>query len=1094
MEHMALEEHETAGELEDAAAPVRRRRWLRVAIALLAMLVVAFLGLWLARKDIADNVVKSQLQALGLPGTYTIDKISPGEQVVRNLVIGNPARPDLTVEEVRVRTRLAWGIPGIGRITLVRPRLYGAIRDGKPSFGSLDKVLFTGGKAPFRMPDYDIAIDDGRALIETDSGPVGVKVDGKGPLRGGFAGELAAVAPHLDLAGCRIEKASLYGKVTTSAEKPRFKGPVRIGQLDCASPVLRLSQAGLQLDATADPQLDGVEATAGLKTAGLDYAANHLSSAQGTLRASYRKEALTARYDVTAKGVATGQARMASLELSGQGRTSQGFSRLDFDTDVTGKGVTLGAAPDRMLADAAKAGEGTLVAPLMKQIRAALAREARGSALAMNVIVRRSEAGTSVIVPRGTLRGGSGASLLALSRVQALFGNGSPRISGNFVTGGAGLPQLYGRMEAQGSDGVKLLVNMPEYRAGDTRVGLQQLSLIQDADGGWNLGGRAQITGALPGGRAEGLVLPIEGRIAPSGTLSLWRQCIDASFDRLAIAQLSLDRRSLTLCPPRGGAIVSGGGGAALRIAAGTPGLSLSGKLGATPIRIDSGAIGFAYPGALTAHVLEVSLGPPDTASRFRIANLDAMLGKEIAGNFGGSDVSLYAVPLDLHETAGHWRYAGGVLTLGDVSFRLEDRQQVDRFQPLVARGADLTLKDNHILAHATLREPNSDREVVRTTIEHDLATASGHADLAVDGIVFDDKLQADELSHLALGVVSNLNGTVRGSGQIDWNANGVTSGGRFSSDKLDFAAAFGPVSGLSGTVVFTDLLGLVTAPDQTLKIASINPGIEVNDGALTFQLEPGYLLRVKGAHWPFMDGTLELEPTTMRVGVAETRHYTLRVTGLNAATFVQHLQLANVNATGIFDGEVPLVFDENGGRIENGSLTSRPPGGNLSYIGELTYKDLSAMGNFAFDALKSVDYKTMQIDLNGNLGGDIVTRIRFDGLSQGTGAKRNFLTKRIAKLPIRFILNIKAPFFSLFGSFKQLYDPSLVTDPRELGLVDGQGHAITKPTLTPPTLPPPPQSPPPQSPPSQTPPSQPPATLPAPAAPIQPSDSEKRP
>ena len=93
-------------------------------------------------------------------------------------------------------------------------------------------------------------------------------------------------------------------------------------------------------------------------------------------------------------------------------------------------------------------------------------------------------------------------------------------------------------------------------------------------------------------------------------------------------------------------------------------------------------------------------------------------------------------------------------------------------------------------------------------------------------------------------------------------------------------------------------------------------------------------------------------------------------------------------------------------------------------------------MGNFAFSALRSVDYGSMRIDMNGSLTGEIVTRVSFDGLSQGEGTSKNFLTKQVAKLPIRFNVNIRAPFFSLFGSFKSLYDPTLVPDPAKLGLV----------------------------------------------------------
>lgn len=100
-------------------------------------------------------------------------------------------------------------------------------------------------------------------------------------------------------------------------------------------------------------------------------------------------------------------------------------------------------------------------------------------------------------------------------------------------------------------------------------------------------------------------------------------------------------------------------------------------------------------------------------------------------------------------------------------------------------------------------------------------------------------------------------------------------------------------------------------------------------------------------------------------------------------------------------------------------------------------------MANFAFDALKSLNYKHMEIALNGSLSGEILTRIAFDGLSQGEGASKNFVTRQIAKLPIRFIVNVKAPFFGLFGSMRSLYDPNYVTDPRVLGLLNSDGKRL---------------------------------------------------
>jgi hypothetical protein len=89
-----------------------------------------------------------------------------------------------------------------------------------------------------------------------------------------------------------------------------------------------------------------------------------------------------------------------------------------------------------------------------------------------------------------------------------------------------------------------------------------------------------------------------------------------------------------------------------------------------------------------------------------------------------------------------------------------------------------------------------------------------------------------------------------------------------------------------------------------------------------------------------------------------------------------------------------------------------------------------------------------MQIEMNGALSGEIITQVGFDGISQGAGAKRNFLTRRIAKLPIRFIVNLRAPFFSIVNSFRSLYDPAMVRDPRELGLVGSDGRVKPVPKI----------------------------------------------
>lgn len=1036
-----------AGDTAVALPQRGRSGHLRLALKIAAIVLGALaVFAWLGRERIANDVITSQLETLGLPATYRIESIGPGRQVLGNVVIGDPARPDLTIERVEVTLAARLGGPAIRSVKLVRPRLYGTYKDGKASFGSLDKLIY-GGKpgAPFRLPDMSVDIVDGRGLIESAQGNVGLKLAGKGHLRGGFVGELAAVAPRLDAGECRASGVTLYGTLRITGERPRFMGPLRAGEMVCDLADLRLTRAAVSVDLTADKSLDGLDARLGLKGGSARLGGVTAAALGGTGAVAHRKGLLTARYDLSAETVASAQAHMARLGIVGTLRGAGGLTRIDLEGEVEGRGVRTGAGIDRALQRAAAASQGTFAAPLLGKVRSALSAQAANSRLDGEFRLRRDSGSFSLTVPRASLVGARGTSLVSVSRLQVSGpAGGTPIIVGNVSTGGDGLPRIASRMERKGGV-LTMRLAMDDYAAGSARLAVPAMMLTQAANGALGFSGAAVLSGDLAGGQALGLRVPLAGNWSASGGLAIGRRCTPVSFDRLSIGSFSFDRRAITLCPPTGSAILRQDA-RGLRIAAGLPSLDLTGRVGGTPARIASGPIGLAMPGQLSARALAITLGPPATASTFRIANLSARIGAAVAGRFEGADVSLAAVPLDIRDASGAWQFVNGRLSLSGADFMVEDRQAERRFAPLAARGASLVLADNRIVAEAALFEPKSLREVLRTTIAHDLASGAGRADIAVGGIVFDKELQPDTLTPLALGVIANAEGVVRGSGRIDWNARAVTSTGAFATDSLDFAAAFGPVKGLSGTVAFTDLLGLVTAPHQTLRVASINPGIEVIDGTIEFALRPGSQLAVSGGTWPFLGGTLSLAPTSMNFGVAETRRYTLTISGLDGAKLVQQMELGNVNVSGIFDGILPLVFDQNGGRIDGGLLQSRPPGGNVSYIGELTYKDLSPMANFAFQTLRSLDYRQMRVEMEGPLEGEIITRINFDGIRQGTGARQNFLTLRIAALPIRFKVNITAPFFQLVTSVRSMYDPAYVRDPRSLGLIDQTGKPLSSP------------------------------------------------
>jgi translocation and assembly module TamB len=220
---------------------------------------------------------------------------------------------------------------------------------------------------------------------------------------------------------------------------------------------------------------------------------------------------------------------------------------------------------------------------------------------------------------------------------------------------------------------------------------------------------------------------------------------------------------------------------------------------------------------------------------------------------------------------------------------------------------------------------------------------------------------------------------------------------------------------------------------------------VPVEDGRVVYRLLPDARIAIAGGHWPFAGGSLDLRPTTFAFGAGGERRLTFVLDGVDAGRFLQQFDFDNLSATGTFDGTLPMIFDASGGRIEGGELRVRPGGGNLAYLGELTKKDLGTWGTLAFQALRSIDYRDLAITMNGPLAGEMITEVRFAGISQGKGARSNFLIRRLQKLPFVFNIRIRAPFRGLIDTAQSFYDPSRLVS-RNLPALIEQQNAPTAP------------------------------------------------
>jgi hypothetical protein len=585
------------------------------------------------------------------------------------------------------------------------------------------------------------------------------------------------------------------------------------------------------------------------------------------------------------------------------------------------------------------------------------------------------------------------------------------------------------------------------YAAGAARLAVAPVTFTATPGGATRIVTRASLSGPLGDGRIDDLVVPLDLRWNGRGTLVANPTCTPLAIRRLTVAGLTLDPLRTTLCPTAGAILTVAGG----RLSGGVqvPATSLSGRLGQTPLTLAANGAqlrlsdrGFVLEG------VAARLGSPERMTRIDLGTLTGRIaGGAVAGTFAGGSGQIANVPLLLGAAAGDWSLRGGVVAL-TAAMTVDDAAPDPRFKTLAARDVTLRLADGAIAAGGTLYEPTKSVKVADVMIRHRLASGSGTADIAVPGIAFTEEFQPDLLTRLTFGVIADVRGSVTGEGHIGWDAQGVTSTGRFATRDTALAAAFGPVSGITTSVRFTDLLALESAPAQVATVRTINPGIAVTDGTITYQLLANQRVQVDSGRWPFAGGTMTLLPTTLDFAESGARRMTFRLDGVQARQFLGQFDFKNLDATGVFDGELPMIFDVEGGRIENGHLAVRQGGGAIAYVGDLTQKDLGLWSNIAFQALRSLRYRNLTIGMNGPLAGEMVTEVRFAGVSQGEGAKSNFIVRRLQKLPFVFNIRIKAPFRGLLDSAQSFYDPRRLIQRNLPALLDRQ-------KVTPPIQPP---------------------------------------
>lgn len=1041
---------------DDARTPrhARRRAVLRGALAGTGIVVLIGLTLWTQRQPIAENFISRELATLGVRADYDIVDIGLRTQRVENVVIGDPRDPDLTAQWAEIDLSITGLTPQVVAVRAGGVRMRGTLRDGTLTLGELDRFRTPGSAEPFMLPDLRLGLTDARMRLDTDQGVLGLKMDGAGNLRSGFRGQIAAVSPQLVFAGCGLTEASAWLTLSTSNGRPRVTGPLRGAALGCRDRGIGVARPVLALDATLSAAFDRWTGHADLSAFALKASGATLARPSGRITFDGTGAQTRGTAKLAAQAVAQGPVASGAADFTGAYSIASGGAGMDARVEGALSAANLILSGKDPLGSLRSATAGTPVAPIALRLADAVRAASRDNRATLRFVAAQKGASGTATLSAADFSSRSGAriglapeSRLSLDWPRAAGGVGWT-LDGGLTMQGGGLPKAALRLAQRKGGGFGGQMFLDPYSAPGARLALDAVRFSAGADGATRFATTLYLDGPLDGGGLRGLTLPVDGILSASGSMAINRRCTPLSLGSLRFGSVALGTTRLTLCPDRGAPLLAYGAGG-LSGGALVNALRVDGTLGESAMRLSatSARIGLATRDFRLADA-DLQLGDPAAPVRLSAASFAGRMDKAgLGGTMEGAGGRIGTVPLLVGDAAGRWRFADSVLRV-DGTLALTDSVTPHRFEKLVSRDFTLALRDNRITAQGSLLEPRTGALVARTDIVHDLGSAKGHADLDVPGVTFTQALQPEMLTRLALGVVANARGTVTGRGQVRWTGSDVTSDGTFRTDDMALAAAFGPVTGLSGELRFTDLVGLVSAPGQVARIASVNPGIEATQGEIRYQLLPDQQVRIEGGEWPFAGGQLSLLPATMDFSADKPRNLAFRVVGLDAGAFIQTLDLDNISATGTYDGLLPMLFDANGGRIVGGVLvarqTGRAPlvlsdtanlritcdpaqqGGTLAYVGPVSNEQLGVYGKMAFDALKNLQYKCLTIFMDGALDGELVTQVSFNGVNRGqlgdlpSGIARNFVG-----LPFLFNIRIEAPFRGLLNTAQSFVDPS---------------------------------------------------------------------
>ncbi|HMN54330.1 MAG TPA: hypothetical protein PKC32_09095, partial [Sphingopyxis sp.] len=560
------------------------------------------------------------------------------------------------------------------------------------------------------------------ARVETPWGNIGAALNGRGNLRRDFTGKLALVAPDLAAAGCAVAGTTFYGTVRVRDARPSLSGPLRAKALRCADGSVTAVSPQIALDLSLSENLRSWKGSA-------DAALSRLAAGTVVADRLGAKAGFSGTADRTSLTVDADMARLRGNGFAAQSVTLDakgivGRAAPALDGRVAFVQATGSDALRRTIVDGAKAVDGTPLGPPAKRAAAALAHMLAdvGGSTRFALAGEGQSARVELIAPEIASTSGARIAGSSDSRIAYIFGTPVPAVTmlGSWTFGGGDLPTGSLSLDRRSDGAISGLARFEPYGAEGSQLALGPVRF--SGNGGLlRFSTRAELSGPLAGGRVERLTVPLSGALSATGALALDGGCTRVGADRIAISGFRLGPTGIDLCSRPGAPLLSAGPNG-LRGAIRIPSLALRGASGSSPFAFDARGAEVDLASLRWAVALaDVRLGEGDSVTRFaadRITGRPAAGG--MTGNLAGASGKIGAVPLNMSEIAGQWRYAGGALTL-DGGLLLTDAAAPARFAPLISQDARLRFANGTIEATAGFSEREKGVKILDTVIRHRL-------------------------------------------------------------------------------------------------------------------------------------------------------------------------------------------------------------------------------------------------------------------------------------------------------------------------------------------------------------------------------------